>query len=504
MSSLDSDVRADNRTFDYNDSYTREDITTDIIDVINYVNRLYYWRAATITSNEEYAFADLFFEIYDINSVLMMSGEIKNKDQLEVTFYYPLRDKNWDELNDTLTHTFTADDIHDPADSTSLLKTTLPDLDHTDGDLLLSTADTKTDTYSPVLKNYPIFWFLRDISDLADSVTIVKASGVVLLDDDLASGDSLDVDTAADKNKMTAAPIVNDILETINYFEILGAINPDTGERFYKVTDNSGTDKKRKWRYVNNELRNQTDVDAYAAKLVARFVPVRIITISVQDMGVHDMGTTLNYKYIKGAISITQANYYIIDELINFDRNLAYITLSEGLIEESKYSATFERPENYVNSFASEIYETDINTVFPELFALSGSGSTKVNDYIVMNAAAESGGFTFDLTPYIDDSRDIIIMFSFKRVTADAGTVGGLFNIGYASLDGGTIAGIAVDVVLDCPGGDANQYETASYTLDSADVHANSHYLGWWTLNEAAREVHLVRVSLIYYTKRSV
>ena len=503
MSSLDSDVRADNRTFDYNDSYTREDITTDIIDVINYVNRLYYWRAATITSNEEYAFADLFFEIYDINSVLMMSGEIKNKDQLEGTFYYPLRDKNWDELNDTLTHTFTADDIHDPADSTSLLKTTLPDLDHTDGDLLLSTADTKTDTYSPVLKNYPIFWFLRDISDIGDSVTIIKPNGVVLFDDDLACGDSLDVDTAADKDKLGGVPVVSDITELINYFEIKGAIDPDTGLRFVKIVDNSGTDKKRKWRYVNNNFRNQTDLDAYAAKLATRVTTIKTIKISVRGLGGHNMGETLNFKYVKGAYNIPQANYYIIEEKIpSLNTNLAIITLSEGLIESSKYAATFERAEEYNNTLATEIYETDIVTF--SMFMYAGGGASYTGDGITC-ATNEYIRVKFYSATDLDASRDIEIRFAWYDNTGGGTTIDGELDIERYACDGGTDStNIETSLNFDfTTTGAFGGYIDQVYTLSASDIVADTMFDIKWT-NKDATTTTVMLVQTKYYIKRSV
>ena len=501
MSSLDSDERADNRTFDYLEPYTRVDITTDIIDVINYVNRLYEWRSATITSNEDYEFADLFFEIYDINSILLMSGEIKNKDQMEGTRFYPLRDKNWDDLNETLTHTFTSDDIHDPADTTSLLKTTLPNVDHTNGDLLLSTADVKTDTYSPVLKNYPIFMFLRDISDIADSVTILKPNGVVLLDDDLASGDSLDVDNAADKDKLASPPFVTDIAELINYFEIKGAIDPSTGERFSKIVDNSGSDKKRKWRYVNNNFRNQTDVDAYAAKLATRITTIKNITISVQSLGGHNMGETLNFKYVKGEYNISQANYYMIEErILSLNTNLAIIILSEGLIEKSKYASNFERAEEYNNTLATEIYETDKILLNASMFPGGGAAITvngiecELNEYVLVKIYID---------PDIDDDRDIEIRFIFFGNVAGAHIWDGELDVDRYACDGSSdVTGIETNLNFDFETDDGG-YNDVTYILASSDVVADNMLEIRWTNKEALTTI-VVGVQAKYYIKRTV
>ena len=504
MSSLDSDTKADNRTFDYLEPYTRVDITTEIIDVRNYVNRLYEWRSATIMSNEVYEFVDLFFEIYDINSILLMSGEIKNKDQIEGTFYYPLRDKNWDDLNETLTHTFTADDIHDPTDTTSLLKTTLPNVDHTDGDLLLSTADIKTDTYSPVLKNYPIFMFLRDISDIADSVTIIKPNGVVLLDDDLASGDSLDVDTAADKDKLGSPPFVTDIAELINYFEVKGAIDPSTGNRFFTVVDNSGTDKKRKWRYVNNNFRNQTDVDAYAAKLATRVTTIKNITISARGLGSHNMGETLNFKYVKGEYNIAQANYYMIEERIpSLNTNLAIITLSEGLIESSKYASNFERAEEYNNTIAAEIYETDINTIQLNMYPAAGAVYTVLGVELEPAGPNESAHAHFYISDKVDPARDITITFVFQGVGVT--TVDGLLSITKQKTEGDRdTSGVEANLNFDNTFTEILGTISKDYTLVAADITNDYNYFITYENDDNADTIFLSLIQVVYHIKRTV
>jgi len=503
MSSLDSDERADNRTFDYHDPYTKTDITSDIIDIANYENKIYEWRKATLVSKEEYEFTNEFFQIYDVNSKLVMEGEIKNRIQDGALRRYPLRDKNYDDLMERITHTFTTDKIHDPTDSTSMLKVALPNVDHTDGDLLLADADTEASTYSPVLKNYPTHMFLRDISDLGDTVTIVKPNGVVLLDDDLGSGDTLDIDTAAHKDKFVKPPHVVDILEVINYFEIFGAINPDTGERFYKVIDNSGTDKKRKWRYLNNEFRSQTDVDAYATALDTRITTVKIITIEVQDLGAHNMGETLNLKYVSEPYNIPQANYYIIkEEYKSMNTNSAIITLSEGLIEESKYSATFERPEDYVNTFAAEIYETDIINIFPDMMA--GTGAVWTSFGLELDADGDYIIHFFHIDDTIDSNRDIIVEWVWKRIDGNNDTVGAELVVTAFEMGGAGVESIEVLTDITLPACAANQYNKYTYTLANADVHNNYQYYFAFMLDEAARTLRMTNIKITYYQKRSV
>ena len=498
----ESPERGDNRTFDYNSTYTKSDITTDVINV-HYTNKLYGWRTASLFSEKDYEQSEIFVQVYDINSALSMEAELINRIQEGKRRTYILLDKNYDDLHNRSSNTFAADKIHDPTDSTSILKVILPNVSEADGDLILVNADTKTDTYSPVTKNYPDFEMLRDISDLSDSVVIIEANGKCHLDDDLASGDSLDLDTAADKNIMIHEPKVNNILDTINYFEIFGAINPDTGTRFSKVTDNSGSDKKRKWRITNNQFRSQTDVDAYAAKLVSKLISVKEITIGTQGLGTHNMGETFNYKYVNEVFSITQADYYIIEEAMDFDLSVSTIVLSEGLIESSKYSATYEKPENYNDSFASEIYETDIITIHPRL--VGWSGATDAYGYWNTNAVGEIVGCRFYIEDEIDDSRDITITFLYRREDANNDTVTITKTLQHALCDGTEDAWTSIwaSVGDTLPADANNEFNKKIYTVSGSDVNGGHLYRIEITLQEI-RIIDYYAVSIKYYLKRSL
>lgn len=505
ISSLDGDTRADNRTFDYNDSYTREDITTLVKNVI-YKNEIYKWREASLKSETSYENSEVFFQICDINNKLAMEADIKNRNQISKEYIYSLRDKNQDGLENRSSNTFTTNKIHDPTDSTSMLKIILPNISEADGDLILVDADTKTDTYSPVTKNYPDYLMLRDIADLADSVIIIQADGKVYMDDDKVSGTALDFDTEADKDKMTAAPLVTDILENINYFEIFGAINPDTGTRFYKIIDNVGDDKKKSWRYTNNEFRNQTDVDNYATALKNRTAAIKNVKFTAQSLGVHNMGETLNYKYVDALYNIPQANYYIIFESIDFDLNENTIILSEGMIESSKYAAVYERPENYNDSFAAEIYETDI--IITDLNLIPESGASEDGNGI-QTIKTQLAVSHFYLPSNIDEDRDLIIDFVFKNHTHGARTTdGALFIRKYAadgSADGTTIENYSsFDPIFTVNSG----YYHLSHTVSASDLTADNHYLIQWrndeTDNGNATICWVSTVQIKYYQKRSL
>ena len=498
ISSLDGDSRGDNRIFDYNEPYTREDITTDIQNVL-YSNVLHAWRTATLLSNQDYEQTVLFFQIYDINSKLAMEAELANRVQNGQTRVYTLLDKNYDDLANLSSNTFSADDIHDPTDSTCMLKTVLPNVSEIDGDLILVNADVKTDTYSTVTKNYPDGDFLRDISDLSDAVIIIEANGKCHLDDDLASGDSLDFDNAADHSLMLGDPIINDVLDTINYFEIFGAINPVTGERFFKITDNSGDDRKRKWRITNNSFRNQTDLDAYAAKLVAKLVSVKEITISVQGLGAHNMGTTFTYKFVNAVYNVPSAAYYVIEETIDFDTAAATLVLSEGLVEGSKYAARYERPQNFSDTDGFGIWNTEITTVYLALWELAGA--SRSTGILLNNIGEYAQGF-FITGDRVSDDHQIDITWTWVRGDAGVDTLNAEIYVAYYPLSDGTLNVITNwdAIVAEAVNGIGHNGHYV-HTIVAADVHASSKYLIAFRLNEA-RIISISTAQVEYHTKR--
>ena len=498
ISSLDSDVRGDNRLLDYNDSYTRDDITADVLNII-YSNKLGDFRKCTLYSLKEWD--ELYiFQVYDVNGKLAFEGEIKNRTQVGGLYSYPLRTKIWDEGTNRSSNIFTTAKIHDPAVSGSMLKTVLPVVGQADGDLILVNADTKTDTYSPVTKYYPDLWFLNDIADLADSCVIIEASGKVHLDDDLASGTVLDIDVAANKRCMLGDPRVTDILETINYFEIFGAIDPSTGSRFYKEVDNSGTDRKRRWRNnPNNNLRTQTDVDNYAAQLVARVIPVRSITQRFQGLGVHDMGTTIDYKFVTTVINIPQANYYIVEEIVNFEKNEHILVFSEGMVESSKYAATFEKPQEYTDAHAAEIYELDYTTI--QLHPFSPDGTLTGYGWLLIPGDFVYWGFY--IPSEVDPTRAITVYMSWYE--QDELDIQGSMNVVKHPSDGATASSLienALDHDVVFTANDTSLDTT--YTLSASDIVNDTYYRFMWGNADGTGSINLLSVQVTYYIKKSL
>ena len=502
MSSLDSDSRGDNRCYDYNTTYTKIDITSDVINATT-ENVLYTARKGLVFSTEQYSKDDLFFQLDDINSKLAMEGEIKFDYYNGAYYTYTLRDKNYDELHDRITDEFDTDKIHDATDSTCIVKTVLDNVAHANGRLLLVNADSESSTYSPVLRNYPLYKFLRDLSDITDSCFIIEPSGKTDLDDDKASGDSYDVDT--DKIFLAPPKIVS-IQESINYYEIYGAINPDTGQRLYKIVDNSGTDEPRKCRTTKNTLLNQTDVDAYATAVSSKVVDINQYTFTLQGIGTHDMGETMTMVYDLTNYSIDDT-YYIISEKMNYDTAVSTIVLSEGLLEKSAFAQRYEEAYEEVNTIASEIYETDINTVYPSMHPLSttayGTGAGGDVGFVI-NAIGEEVIFHFYLADYLDPSRDVIITITYTRDDANSDAFNYWFTVNRMPCDASQSDPTAVTSgAVGCDAADQGEGEKYQYTLSSANVVAdNDYYVVFW--RNDARDITVRTCTVRYYVKRAL
>jgi len=498
MSSLDSDVRGNNRTFDYHTIYTITDITTEVINA-TLSNQIFQWRKGALYATEPYSKDDLFFRFYDINAKLAFEGEIK-LDHYNGSYYsYTLRDKNQDALEDVETQTFTAAAIHDATDATCMTKTVLPNIAHANGRLLLVNADAEADTYSPSLRHYARFKFLHDLSDLADSVFIVKPDGKIDLDDDLASGDSLDIDT--DGDYFLQEPNMIEIQEGITYFEIFGAINPEIGQRFYKTIDNTPEgEEPRKWRITNNNLLNQTDVDNYATAVSTKVVDIIQVRFKLQGLGAHNMGETFTMVYDTGNY-IIDGTYYIIYEELNFDTAVSIIILSEGILESSEYSKAYEPNSEEVNAYASEIYNTDVVTIFPVIREGGGATVTALGQ-VQCNAINEGVLAYFYIDANIDPSRGITLTWVWERGDANNDVVDVNRTLGWE-----TAAGAASGVVYNFEGHtlaacDNGEMQIDIWTIDPSDLTASSKWVAAIYNNEAGRDLLFECLSVKYYLKR--
>ena len=144
-----------------------------------------------------------------------------------------------------------------------------------------------------------------------------------------------------------------------------------------------------------------------------------------------------------------------------------------------------------------------MNTVYPELVA--HGTAVKTNDYVLMDANGESAGCSWSISPYVDESRAMTLILAFSRIDANADDVDGVYNLYYATLDGSlTIQTIELNTEADLDGCAINKYEKITIIIPASDVHADSYYYFRWILSEAAREVNLMKVSVIYYIKRDI
>ena len=499
ISSLDGDERADNRTFDYH-PLSYNDITTSVFRAT--VNDVAYQpSAAFITGISTLSIdANHIIQLYDENNDLRFEGDFTRDILRSIVSEYPLVSLNEDELEVEVSYTAPAAE-----DVNATLLGNFTNVDQTDGRLIYYTEDDPAGNLTPNYRNKPNNRVIKGCAIHGGKYGIIKANGVICLDDDRVPANGAATITEI-SGEIIGNPKIDITDLQFNYVLVRGAINPDTGAPFYGVSEDTIAQTMSGIKRLYKRYRElQSNIDCQNKAINIRtgsgFTPT---IINVQLKSIYALpGEIINFAYSYKSFSATDC--YVEEVSHNLVTGVSSYRLNTGIFDRASMN---EPSYTYADEVSDDINETlhrtDINTVYPELYALAGSGSEKVNDYVIMNADNEGVGCTWSLSPYIDDSRPIYIMLSFNRVTVDVNTVDGVYNLSYADLDGGALTGIEIGTEQDCPGGDADKYETATITVPATDVHANSYYKFSWVLKEAARDVRMVKISIIYFMKRSV
>ena len=247
-------------------------------------------------------------------------------------------------------------------------------------------------------------------------------------------------------------------------------------------------------------------MDAFTAKLVAKSIPIRNITFWVQDIGAHDMGTTIKYDFVNAVYNVPEGNYYVIFEAIDFDKNKNTIILSEGVIEESKYAATHEKNQEYVDSYTGEIYATERRLGSCKL-KLMGGATENTDGSIKLDAVNEGVIFYHYLPSELDVERDIIFYIPFYRNEAGADTITMKIWIFTQPLDGLSaltdIRGTSVGYdALTFPASNNGTFMKTTITVDDSDLVADSYLYVNFMLNEAGKNIDIYEPKIQYFGKR--
>ena len=183
---------------------------------------------------------------------------------------------------------------------------------------------------------------------------------------------------------------------------------------------------------------------------------------------------------------------------------VAISDISEGIAEESDYALRYERVFEETNTYAGQIYDTDIVTNTLAIYPYNG-GTVGSYGSVLMNAAGEQTMSVFFTGTKIDESRDITVYFG-MYTTANAGD--GHINASF-SATGGSMAcnlvgcgGFSTTKDLDCSTPSVRTYYKG--TIPAANVNAEHIYMIVLTLNDAApAQLVCMNITIEYYIKRS-
>ena len=187
------------------------------------------------------------------------------------------------------------------------------------------------------------------------------------------------------------------------------------------------------------------------------------------------------------------------------DTAAATIRLSEGVIESSKYAAGFEWAQNYSDVDMAEIYETDINTVYPDIY--EKGGATKTEGVVYLNANDQGVRIHFNIDEKVDSDRDITITFPYSRFDTENDVVPTTKTYKQAKTDGSEVGLTTTwnDIAgPNLPAEVANTYNKYVLTIPAANVNSDSLCQVYWYLDDADGAYYIYNCSVKYYIKRDV
>ncbi len=416
MSSSDSDSRADNRTLDYHDSYTREDVTTSI--VLNpFTKDEYGWSIAQIEDRKGTLGLDSnsFIQIEDENSDLRFEGFYHGKITHSELYIY--HDLNKIFLRKPVTYTASS-----PEDANATFLGICTNVGQASGRCIYYTEDDPAGDLTPVYRgSKPFRLVAAERAAIASRILIIKPNGVCFLDSDATPAQGAYTITSA-SGEIMSKPVEQQTDTQVNFVRVEGAIDPNTGDPFFGEDEDTSaqTGTVGVVRYYRRflDLRSNTDCASKAASLRVNLDPSGIV---VELLGVYaNPGEIINFAY--SPLSISAANYYVETVTYNLIAKICTYTLNDGLFNANDAAMIqFSEGGDIQADINKTIYETDIITPNLNLLPLGGSeGGFGIATIKTQYAIA-----WFYLPPNVDDGRDLIIDFVFRNAAHGARTTDG-------------------------------------------------------------------------------
>jgi len=331
-------------------------------------------------------------------------------------------------------------------------------------------------------------------------------------DPDYTVGDNINGFVSNGKYGLLANnPLLEQIGLPINRIVAYGKMNMDTGKRLKSIANNTASQKLHGvvgFSVRAPHINTQAELDAFATTTLSRkgltnspreIKPLKLYNL--YNLNALFMGRTVAFKL--DAKGYTLADYVVLDTYWRGERSVLELFLSSGLLHSSEQDVDDSTiDEHQQDETGEEIYETDLNTL--DLQIREGAGATWLNWYLVMNAVADMAYGLFYVNNEVDDSRNITITWTFRRVDDSADTINILKYVSAIKTDGSeSFSWIPDDGTADTlPACAAGRFQKKVWTILAADFDIGDTINVALYINEADRTIELHNISIKYYIKR--
>jgi hypothetical protein len=492
-------ARGDNRTFDYL-AYTYDDITSNISKCI--VTDLGYDGSTAILEDDTTLTINSlhFIQLYDINGDLRFEGNIKRTDSPNVQNIYPLQSFNNDALLEE--NSYTASSAEDVNASLLAIHTNVSQVD---GRLIYYTEDDPSGNLTPNFRNKPLNMGIRWFAIHGAKIASIKANGVFMLDDDRTPDNGAATITSS-SGEILGPPIISEVEHQINYVEVRGAINPDSGTPFSGISQDTtaqadGTGIKRYYKRFR-ELQSDTDCQNRAIQIRTGtgFEPTHI---NVTLRGIYAIpGEVINFAY--SPLSYSATNLYVEKAEFNLVQNFAIYVLNSGIFDlTSLITPGYTEADETADDIGETLYTTDLVTVYPQ-FSPAGTAVWANRGVNCTNAGNDGVMSHLYCDEKVDTSRDLVLTWVWIRNDAGADSVDGLLTIVEYEVGGLGTTILENVTAISLNGCAAADYEKYTYTISAADFNAGYVYYFEIVMNEAGKDITFSNFVGRYYALREV
>ena len=463
-SSLDSDLRADNRIFEYH-SLSKTDITSKCSEC--YITKSITTYATAYIEISETLGNEHYLQIIDENSDLRFIGNRFKDIDIGISINsYSFQDLNKVDLEtESIYSASSAEDVN-----ASLLGV-FTNVGQEDGRLIYYTEDDPAGNLTPNYRNKPNHMVIRILAIRGGKKAIIKASGKIFIDDD-ANPDNGAATITETSSELMGIPMIDRASHQINYVEVRGGIDPDTGTPFSGVSQDASAqaDGTGLIPYYKRLRELQSDIDCQnVAKAIREGTNFAPQIPRVRLRGIYaDPGEVINFANANKSFSAT--NCYVDGVRMNVLNNICFYSLNTGIFDPITLNAPgYTMADETADDVVGSLYERT-NTKSIPFYPVTVTGAAWEARGVQLNSADEFLNTYLYIGNKVATNQDVIITFVWERNDDNNDTITGELSIARFEVSGTGSATIENATEITLEASLQNDFGKYVYTLVASDV----------------------------------